>query len=340
MTRFRFALLSAGAVFAAAFPAHANDTTAVLGAGGLELATSRDITMEHEDLYISADEVRVDYVYNNTSDKDVETVVAFPMPDIKANPEPDIGVADRQSDNFMDFTVKQDGMPIKTELQQRVIVGGLDVTGEVEAQHIPKFPLSDKALAAIKALPADVARDWIARGLIYEDVYDAGNGEVHEYAPAWTLRSTFWWRTIFPAHQRVQVHHSYRPSVGGTVAMTYIADGKPGNSYGEYRSKYCIDDSFMKMSAKLEQEQKDKPDTFYYEKWLSYILTTGGNWAGPIGTFHLTVDKGKPDTYVSFCGDGVKKTGPTTFELTKTDFYPERELDILLVEKAPPPTAQ
>ena len=71
-----------------------------------------------------------------------------------------------------------------------------------------------------------------------------------------------------------------------------------------------------------------------YETWISYILTTGQNWYGSIGTFHLTVDKGATDNLVSFCGDGVKKTGPTTFELTYQDFWPERELNILILQPA------
>jgi len=67
----------------------------------------------------------------------------------------------------------------------------------------------------------------------------------------------------------------------------------------------------------------------YQERWLSYVLTTGGNWAGSIGHFRLIIDKGSTDNLVSFCGDGVKKTGPTRFEMEKTDFWPARDLDIL-----------
>ena len=51
------------------------------------------------------------------------------------------------------------------------------------------------------------------------------------------------------------------------------------------------------------------------------MLTTGGNWAvGTIGKFKLTVDKGDPKALVSFCGDNVKKIGPTTFEMTADGF--------------------
>ncbi|MFS9599004.1 DUF4424 family protein, partial [Klebsiella variicola] len=36
---------------------------------------------------------------------------------------------------------------------------------------------------------------------------------------------------------------------------------------------------------------------------------------------------------VSFCGTGVRKTGPTTFEMTAEDFVPERDIDILLLDR-------
>ncbi len=50
-----------------------------------------------------------------------------------------------------------------------------------------------------------------------------------------------------------------------------------------------------------------------------------------IENFKLTIDKGSPDNLVSFCGKGVKKVGPTTFEMTARDFWPERDLDILIL---------
>ena len=69
----------------------------------------------------------------------------------------------------------------------------------------------------------------------------------------------------------------------------------------------------------------------YWESRIGYILTTGANWSGPIGDFHLTIDKGAPENLVSFCGEGVVKTGPTRFEIRAKDFVPERDLAILFL---------
>jgi hypothetical protein len=66
---------------ATAVPALANDTTASTGAGGLVIERTDDIDLVSEDLFVSASEIRIGYVFRNSSPKDVETIVAFPMPD-------------------------------------------------------------------------------------------------------------------------------------------------------------------------------------------------------------------------------------------------------------------
>ena len=96
-------------LLSAPLPALANDFVAGLGAGGLILGRTDAITMDKEDLFISMDEVKVDYVFRNTTDKDVETIVAFPMPDIAANPHWMPNLPDDTSDNFLGFEVSVDG---------------------------------------------------------------------------------------------------------------------------------------------------------------------------------------------------------------------------------------
>lgn len=317
-----------------ATPAAANDTSAVLEAGGLVYTRQDSVDMLSEDLFISQDEIRVDYVFKNQGDTDLETLVAFPMPEIGGGLEFNAALDDYEHDNFMGFTVSQDGVAIYPELQQRVMVNGIDMTEEVRARGVPLLPLSEATAAAIAKLPVDVQKDWETRGLILNTAYAPDKPVEPEYYPLWKLETVYWWRTTFPAGQEVKVHHSYKPSVGGTVAMTFIQDGKPTPQLDEYRERYCLDDSLLKTAIKLEKQQNYDAGVYYYEKWMSYILTTGANWGGPIGKFKLTVDKGSEKNYVSFCGQNVRKIGPTTFEMTATDFYPEKDLHFLLVVPA------
>jgi hypothetical protein len=311
----------------------ANDTTAELTTGGLVYVQTSDVAMEEEQLYLSREEVLVDYVFRNTSDEEIESTIAFPMPDVVGGSQSDIALGDAESDNFLGFSVVQDSRQIKPELQQRVVALGIDRTAEFEKHQIPVLPYSGKTAEALKALPADVKSDWISKGLISVESYDAGQGWQEDVRPAWTLRSVYWWKTKFPPNKPVRVSHRYKPSVGGTVAMTFIDGGKPGSTYKDYAERYCIDSGFMKTAAKLEAAA-GKQGPHYTEQWISYILTTGANWGGTIGKFKLTVDKGREQDFVSFCGTGVKKVGPTTFEMSATDFHPEKDLHVLFLTAA------
>lgn len=122
-----FTLIVAVAI---ASPALANDTMAEVKTGGLIFAQSDDVSMAEEDLFISASEVRVDYVFENSSDKDVESLVAFPMPDITGQVDNNSAISDYDSDNFLHFSTVQDGRPITAKLQQRVVSLGIDVTDD------------------------------------------------------------------------------------------------------------------------------------------------------------------------------------------------------------------
>jgi hypothetical protein len=309
----------------------ANDTTAELKTGGLEFTRSAEITMMAEKLYISPKQVRVDYVYRNTTDKDVETYVAFPMPDITGSGDPMMDAGDTSKDNFLGFSVTQDDVAINPLLQQKIYAADLDVTDVLAAAKIPFNPLGDQTREALGKQPKATIADLETRGMLFANTYDDGNGEKTEFIPTWTLKSVYWWKTTFPAGKDIRVSHTYHPSVGGTVATTYLDNNKPqGERYDEYKRKYCIDDSMVKIAQKSNALMAaEKP--YYYEQWISYVLTTGANWNGPISKFTLIVDKGNARNYVSFCGTGIKKTGPTTFEMNATDFSPEKDLDILLL---------
>ncbi len=318
-----------------AVPALANDTMAELRTGGLAYVRTGDISMAEEKLFISQAEVRVDYLFENTSDKDVESVVAFPMPDIKGDIDSMVDAGNVESDNFLGFTVTQDGKAIIPTLQQRVSVADVDMTDELKAHGVPLLPLSKATMDAVAKLPVDIIEDWTARGLIADDEYDNdGQGMKHHPTPMWTLHTTYWWRTKFPAKARIAVEHRYKPSVGGTVAITFAGDEDyQKQQLQAYRSKYCLDDAFLKTAAKLAV-LAEKGGRGYTENWISYVLTTGANWSGPIKHFELTVDKGSPENYISFCGENVKKIGATTFQMTAQDFYPEHDLDILILTAA------
>lgn len=312
--------------------AQANDSMAELGAGGLVLARSSDVSMQSETLFISLDEVRVDYIFRNSSDRDIETVVAFPMPDMEMSPYVGAPVS-KFEDNFLGFTVTVDGRAIAPELQQRAWVAGVDVTERVLAAGLPVAPIGDFDGLDIDHLSDAEIEDLAAWGIVVIQGELGRAGGRPQIDAGWTLKSAYWWRMTFPAGRDVAVKHSYAPAVGGAAGLFVLGDGSRTEPHPYYADKYCVDASFM-AGVRNRAGDNDLDGPRYYEQWLSYVLTTGANWLGPIGTFKLIVDKGSTENLVSFCGKGVTKTGPTTFEMDLNGVVPEKDLDILFVVKS------
>ncbi|TIM34097.1 MAG: DUF4424 domain-containing protein [Mesorhizobium sp.] len=326
---FRYVLTAALAL--SATPVFANDSIAELGTGGLILSRSDAVAMESEDLYISPEKVTVDYAFRNITDKDVDAIVAFPMPDIEGDPNEMPAIPDGQSDNFLGFEVTIDGVAAKPQLEQKAFALGIDISADLESQNVPFYPFGDAARAALAKLPQAVADDWVDRGLIIEDTADDGSGMKTVHVPFWQLRSTYWWRSTFPANKAVRVAHRYKPSVGGTSSVSFFYDGQFQGQYAAYKTRYCMDGTFENAIRKAAKGNPDGTPR-YFENRIAYVLTTGGNWAtGSIGKFKLTIDKGDPKNLVSFCGENVRKVGPTRFEMTAENFYPEHDIDILLL---------
>jgi hypothetical protein len=240
-------------------------------------------------------------------------------------------------DNIFGFSVEIEGVAVEPQLEMRALSLNLDVTEDMEAAGVPVNHLRRDIGEFLAGLDPATKADWIARGMLYHDFYEDDDFSIDEYWPLWTMRATYWWWATFPAGERVRVSHRYTPSVGGTVAATFLeSDGTPGGySLEEYQRRYCMDGPFLRaLETATRRSGQEYPP--FFEAWISYVLTTGGNWSGPIGRFTLTVDKGAPENFISFCGEGVEKIGPTTFRMVKEDFYPERDLDVLIMRRLEP----
>lgn len=319
MTVSRFVLpLSLLTALAIPAPALANDSTAALGAGGLQLVRTLDIELLSEDLYVSTEEVRVTYHFRNKTEKPLTYLVAFPLPplDMTVPEAMNVMLPDPASENFVDFTVTVDGEAVTPSVSARAFALGVDQTDVLTAHGLPLNPMAEGLYQRLEKLPKDEQAELNRVGLILADDYNVD--------AAWRLEQAFYWEQTFPPGKEVVVEHRYKPVVGYSFFGDYVLTDTG------YRAKYCMDDAFVK-AAKARLAAIAKTDVPYLdERRISYILTTANNWSGPIGKFRLVVDKGMPEALVSFCGTGLKKISPTQFEMTATDFTPERELEILL----------
>jgi len=323
--------------FVAAFTtgaALANDSMATLGAGGLTFVTTDKVTMASEDLFVSPARVKVVYRYRNNADTDQHALIAFPMPDITGDGDFTVAIPTEDPENIFGFTTTFDRKPVEATLHQYAFAVGIDQSDYLRKLGVPLAPYGEATQKAINALSDADHERMMQLGLVIPMTYDAGKGEQTDYTPVWTLKSTYSWEADFPAGKTVEVVHSYKPSVGGTVATTFLAPSDNEGQFDAYKKKYCMDDSFVRAVRKSLKDPKDPYSSTYAESWLSYVWSTGANWNGPIHDFHLTIDKGDPKSLVSFCWDGkVTKTGPTSYSMSATDFVPpyEHELEILLL---------
>jgi hypothetical protein len=327
--------LIAACVLAA--PAFANDSTAELATGGLVLTKSETIQMRAEDLFISATEIRVRYRFLNTSGQDVTTLVAFPMPDIAVEgPDSNIAVPTDDPENFLAFTTTVEGKPVKMRLEQKALVKGVDHTALLRKLGIPLAPHLASTNEALDRLPRKQWDELVGLGLATVEQYDIGKGMEDHLVAAWTLQSRYFWQQTFAAGRELAVEHRYQPSVGASV-QTSVGDPEHAKEewHAEYERKYCMDRAFLTAIARARRMAGTEFGSPFSEERIAYVLTTGANWAGPIREFRLTVDKGDPGNLVSFCGEGVKKVGPTRFEMRKTDFTPARDFYVLILKPLP-----
>jgi hypothetical protein len=320
--------------------AFANDTMSQLGTGGLVFLTSEHISMDSEDLTVGPEQVRVVYQFTNNGTEDEHSLVAFPLPDIQGDGDFMVNVPSEDADNIFGFSTTFNGKPVDVELHQYAFSYGVDQTEVLEELGVPLTPYGQATSEALDALdPADQQK-LVHLGMVIPMEYGSESDMKVYYTPVWTLKSTYTWEADFKAGETAEVVHEYKPSVGGTVAVTFLAppyeDYDPATTY---KTKYCTDDSFVDAVRKTLPDPNEPYGAPYTESWISYIWSTGGNWSGPIKKFHLTVDKGLPENLVSFCWEGkVTKTSPTTFEMEAEDWYPPygKELEILVLNKQNP----
>jgi len=320
-------VLAAAAALALSSSALANDSTASMGAGGLVLERTAGIEMRSEDLYVSARHIRVQYRFFNRTGRDISTIVAFPMPDVTGRPESDIGVSRDDPTQLTPFTTTVEGAPVRTHVEQKAFLGDVEYTATLQGLGIPLAPHLDAAGAALARLPAASVRRLIAMGLVEDRGY-VDRGVAHpDLVPLWTLKTTHYWTQVFPAGREIGVDHRYTPAAGGS-AGSIVGQTEPGYAEmtADYAARYCTDRAFIDAARR-----KTRQGLYLTETWVDYILTTGANWAEPIGEFRLVVDKGEPDNLVSFCGTGIRKIGPTTFEMRRRNFTPTRDLSVLIL---------
>lgn len=334
-----------------AAPVLANDGFGGLAATGLTFGQTEAVAMEEERLFIGIDKVTVDYVFRNTTDQDVTGEVIFPLPPISvwAGYEGMMNLPeDLSQPDLVGFTATVDGQPVAVTIDRIAVVQenresaspaeqydtpGRDVTADLERLGIPLALDWVVLRELLLSVPEEKRNEVAALGLAEYFAGDAAQDIPPDVWGTWSIVTRYHWTQTFPAGKTLKISHNYtnRPP-GGLFYWT-----EPPEEYQQTLvDQYCIDAGTSKAMAKAlkspEGDEYGNHGTAYY---LSYVLRTANSWAGPIGKFSLTLDKGDPGNVISLCAEGVKKTGPTTFVIEKTDYTPDRDLEVLIVQPMP-----
>ncbi|MCB9949116.1 MAG: DUF4424 family protein [Rhodospirillaceae bacterium] len=312
------ALCLVAAVFSAA-PSGANDTPVSHAAGGLVLEATDAVRMVAEDLHIAAGAVTVTYQFETVSGQDETLAVAFPLPDIDvgailhADPRP----ARTDSPNFVGFEVQADGAPVApTVVQAAVTPDGRDITEPLAAMGVPLLPFDGQLLQLLEGPAPDP--DLLAR---LEEM-----GALADGLPTWRVQTSFVWQQLFAGGRTVTVEHSYRPLAG--AFLLYPTQDYRQDQHAWFRETWCADEGDWLRIVRLAEAA---PGAELLVRQVDYTLTTGGNWAGPIGRFHLTIELASPDDLFTLCWDGLTQVSDTRFELVAENWIPTGDLSIAFV---------
>jgi len=310
-----------------ALPVAANDSVAGMALGGLQFLRTDAVEMVEEVLHITPTRVAVRYVFRNRTAKPVETLVAFPLPPVGYPDEMSyLPLPDPAAANYVGFTTRIDGAAIMPNVDSRALLLGVDVTARLRALEVPLVPFDFEAPERIAALP-EATRAALRADLLI----DAEN------VPQWTLETAFWRRQVFPPGVDVVVEHSYAPVRGGSAhsaignAETDPGAADPGlDAWAEgVRVRYCVEPALeAEMNRRRLLDVAPGARSFGTSD-VGYILSTGANWRGPIGRFHLIVEAPHTADFVFLCLDGARRISARRIEAVLTDFWPWHDLDIL-----------
>jgi hypothetical protein len=356
----------------------ANDTTATIAGGQITYNKTDDVSIEEEFLKISLDDIQVRYVFKNHSNKEVKTLVAFPLPpspvtlndtsrvfpewdesyraysylaeNIK-NPEEQLATnsplaQSLSQSSFVNFKRTIDGETYGYNYTiQAIDSSGNDITDLLEKNEIP---LSSTYLSGFMDEPVLEKKPSLKKKL--EDLKlltDKG-------LPNWQTKTTYFWHQTFKPNSTTTVTHSYKPYVGhhwlqGSVPVKFLDDLKIDHRdllpTGEVEQKSLKDfcpseaqtkDILQMFSPEMAKQHKDvvsDSGITYRIKEIRYILSTGGNWKGPIKKFHLEIIPPTQKCLVLCCFEGKleqDKNGHYVAEII--DFKPTSELRVLFVD--------
>ncbi|HWR59493.1 MAG TPA: DUF4424 family protein [Thermodesulfovibrionales bacterium] len=302
-------------------------------ASGIVVRDEKNIQIEREDLYISRSEIQVSYIFRNTSDTDIVTEIAFPIPAHDYDPTGRITYP-----LHGDFQVEVGGKKTKHKEMSRALIGKKDVTATLKRLNISFKDFDNEQRRGkvfgryFNELSKSKQQELIRLGVVKLDNQESGDEPW--YVPAWSVETIYHWRQSFPAQKTVSIKHTYTPNTSHTVNgdedKNFISRRKVVSDARNIAlaELLCLNDELKKW----EKRRRWMLDVHI----VDYILTTANHWKKPIKKFHLVIEADNTpanNERVSTCFENnrLKKINNWRYEMTIDDFIPKDEISVFFL---------
>ncbi len=305
------------------FRAYPDDSSAEITPKGLQFKRMDSISVESEDLFISANRIEVSMTFFNHSNTDISTIVAFPIPEYRFN--------DRPVEHFKDFKVEVDGKEVKYQTEIRALNNGKDYTKLLQKMHLSIedfanfYPSGWKDTVSyfFPRLSPQNQELLLKEGLV--------NDGQHKF-PLWSVSIKYFWKQSFPVTKSITIKHRYRPVCGYQLFTLKAFNVQRGDS--EYHVG-TSDPAFLKKDGCLSKNKlatliskQSERNLVTPGNWVSYILKSALNWSQPIKALHVTVEKSSNEIMSSCFEKYLTQTSRNRYEGTLKDFIPKEDIKV------------
>jgi hypothetical protein len=99
------------------------------------------------------------------------------------------------------------------------------------------------------------------------------------------------------------------------------------------KEEHCVGKPDLLRIAQFKKRHpvKNEDGFVLWENRIQYTLTTANNWSGPIRNFHLMVTTESAEELLMTCETGLKQSSPTRYEMTRVNYWPAKDLDLLIL---------
>ncbi len=281
--------------------------------------------MKKERLFISPGKVRVEYSFENESNVDITTQIAFPVPEY-------VWRGEFQPPDFSDFRLWVDGSPATFQTETHAFVKGEDRTEilrklGITIENFGGFDYADSEIRngevyfshyQVSELSPQQRSELIKLGLI------EGNKNGGYFAPLWSVRKAYHWTQRFPARKVVIIRHEYSPVIG--AKQVHAKDVRREIDDG------CISND---LADRIRLDESRDNSEYIYSGWVNYILTTANSWKTPIRDFELIVENSPIPSfiptpkYMSFCWNGRSEISyGKPLSVRAIEFVPSKDLKV------------